>query len=82
MQNFKKCRTAAAAMAVICQNRQVGGQIVQINNARKDVPYPFTATVSMALNRPFASSSVYVLYADAAAPAAPPQPAPQSPQPP
>jgi hypothetical protein len=52
---------------------QVGGQIVQVNNARKDVPYPFTTTVSMALNRAFSSSTVYVLYADAAA-AAPPAP--------
>jgi multidrug efflux pump subunit AcrA (membrane-fusion protein) len=43
---------------------QVGGQIIQINNARPDVPYPFTATVDMALNRPFDSSSTYVLYAD------------------
>ncbi len=43
---------------------QVGHEIVQINNARPDVPYPFTSTVKMALNRPFASSSQYVLYAD------------------
>lgn len=57
---------------------QVGGQIVQINNARPDVPYPFTTSVSMALNRPFNSSSVYVLYADpiGAAPAPAPAPAP------
>lgn len=46
---------------------QVGGEIVQVNNARPDVPYPFTATISMALNRPFASSSTHVLYADPAA---------------
>lgn len=54
---------------------QVGGQTVQVNNARKDVPYPFTATVAMALNRPFASSSVYVLYADPAVGASPTSPA-------
>ncbi len=58
---------------------QVGGQTVQINNARRDVPYPFTATVSMALNRPFASSSVYVLYADPAVQAPAPSPAPAPP---
>ncbi len=46
---------------------QVGGEIVQIDNARPDVPYPFTASVSMALDRPFSSSSTYVLYADPAA---------------
>ena len=45
---------------------QVGGEIIQINNARTDVPYPFTSTIDMALNRPFDSSSTYVLYADPA----------------
>lgn len=43
---------------------QVGAEIIRINNARPDVPYPFTATLAMALDRPFASSSSYVLYAD------------------
>lgn len=47
---------------------QVGHEIVQVRNARPDVPYPFTSTIEMALNRPFESSSVYVLYADTAAP--------------
>jgi hypothetical protein len=54
---------------------QVGGQIIQVNNARPDVPYPFTSTVQMALDRPFASSSTYVLYADPAA-SPPPDPPP------
>ena len=59
---------------------QVGGEIVQINNARPDVPYPFTATLDMALDRPFSSSTTYVLYADPAtteqepAPTTKPQP--------
>ena len=43
---------------------QVGGEIVQVTNARPNVPYPFTATIAMALNRPFTSTSTYVLYAD------------------
>ncbi len=43
---------------------QVGHEIVQIKNARPDVPYPFTSTIAVALNRPFDTSSVYVLYAD------------------
>lgn len=43
---------------------QVGGEIIKINNARPDVPYPFTTTLRMALNRPYSSSSSYVLYAD------------------
>lgn len=43
---------------------QIGAEIIQINNARPDVPYPFTATIEMALNRPFTSSTSYVLYAD------------------
>lgn len=53
---------------------QVGSEIIQINNARPNVPYPFTSTIEMALNRPFETSSTYVLYADpiaAAAAAAP-----------
>ncbi|MHC4989421.1 MAG: hypothetical protein ACYTGC_00430 [Planctomycetota bacterium] len=43
---------------------QVGHEIVQVNNARPNVPYPFTSTIEMALDRPFASSTQYVLYAD------------------
>ena len=45
---------------------QVGAEIVQLKNARPNVPYPFTAKLQMALNRPFTSSSSYVLYADEA----------------
>jgi len=43
---------------------QVGAEIVQVNNARPDVHYPFTAVLDMSLNRPFTSSSTYVLSAD------------------
>ena len=43
---------------------QVGSEIVQVNNARPEVPYPFTTTIEMALDRPFASTTTYVLYAD------------------
>ena len=43
---------------------QVGAEIVEIKNARPNVPYPFTRKLDMALNRPFASHSSYVLYAD------------------
>lgn len=46
---------------------QVGQEIVQVNNARPDVPYPFTATIDMVTDEPFASSSQYVLYSDAVA---------------
>lgn len=46
------------------RGNQVGHEIVQIRNARPDVPYPFTSTIDMALDRPFATSSQYVLYAD------------------
>ncbi len=45
---------------------QVGGETVQVNNARPNVPYPFTATLDMALDRPFDSTTTYVLYADPA----------------
>lgn len=43
---------------------QVGGTTVQINNARPDVPYPFTSQLDMVLNRAFTSTTSYVLYAD------------------
>lgn len=43
---------------------QVGSETVQINNARPNVPYPFTSKLVMALNRAFGSSTTYVLYAD------------------
>ena len=43
---------------------QVGAEIVEIQNARPNIPYPYTRTIDMALNRPFSSHSTYVLYAD------------------
>lgn len=43
---------------------QVGSETVQVNNARPNVPYPFTSKLVMALNRAFGSSTTYVLYAD------------------
>ena len=45
---------------------QVGHEIVQIKNARPNVPYPFTSRIDMALNRAFTSTSTYVLFADPA----------------
>jgi len=47
---------------------QVGSEVIRINNARPTVPYPFSSTLDMALDRPFSSSSVHVLYADPVAP--------------
>ncbi len=73
-------RHLGIAIAFFDENgNQVGGETIQINNARPDVPYPFTAKLDMALNRPFSSSSTYVLYADPAGatdrvPVAPPAP--------
>ncbi len=43
---------------------QVGGTTVQVNNARPEVPYPFTTQMDMALDRAFSSSTSYILYAD------------------
>lgn len=43
---------------------QVGAEIVQVDNTRPNVPYPFTSKIQMALNRPFSTHSSYVLYAD------------------
>ena len=45
---------------------QVGHEIVEIQNARTDVPYPYTATIAMAARVPFATTTSYVLYADVA----------------
>jgi len=46
------------------RGNQVGSETILINNARPNVPYPFTSTIAMALNGPFASSSAWVLYSD------------------
>ncbi len=43
---------------------QVGAEIIHVENARSNVPYPFTSKIQMALNRPFSTHSSYVLYAD------------------
>lgn len=43
---------------------QIGAETVQIQNARPNVPYPFTATLDMASGQAFASSSQWVLFAD------------------
>jgi len=67
----EEVRNIGVAVAFFDENgSQVGGEIIQINNARPDVPYPFTATIAMALNRAFTSASTYVLYADPVQPAA------------
>jgi hypothetical protein len=60
-------RNIGVAITFFDENgNQVGAEIVQIDNARTDVPYPFTSKIDMALNRVFASSTQYVLYADVA----------------
>ena len=61
----QEVRNIGVAVAFFDENgSQVGGEIIQINNARPDVPYPFTSAIAMALNRAFTSASTYVLYAD------------------
>jgi multidrug efflux pump subunit AcrA (membrane-fusion protein) len=61
----EETRDLGVAITFFDENgNQVGAEIVRINNARPNVPYPFTSTLEMALNRPFTSSSIYVLYAD------------------
>ena len=71
-------RNLGVAIAFFDENgNQVGSETIQINNARPNVPYPFTSQLTMALNRPFSSSTTYVLYADsveAQVPATPDQP--------
>lgn len=53
------------------RGNQIGAATVQINNARPNVPYPFTTVVDMALDGPFARSSSWVLYADPVPPTGP-----------
>ncbi len=66
-------RNLGVAITFFDENgNQVGSETIQINNARPNVPYPFTSTLTMALNRPFSSSTTYVLYADSADGEAPP----------
>ncbi len=66
-------RNLGVAITFFDENgNQVGSETIQINNARPNVPYPFTSTLTMALNRPFSSSTTYVLYADSAEGEAPP----------
>ena len=73
-------RNLGVAIAFFDENgNQVGSETIQINNARPNVPYPFSSTLTMALNRAFSSSTTYVLYADsieAQEPATPDQPSP------
>lgn len=48
---------------------QIGGDTVEIESARTDVPYPFTLELTMSRNQPFYSYRINVLYSDQAAPA-------------
>ena len=65
LNGTREVRNIGVAISFFDENgNQVGGEIVKINNARPDVPYPFTSTIEMALNRPFDTSSTYVLYSD------------------
>ncbi|MCH2151729.1 MAG: hypothetical protein MK089_00125 [Phycisphaerales bacterium] len=68
LNGSKSIRSIGVAYTFFDENgNQVGAEIVEIQNARPNVPYPFTKKIDMALNRPFASHSTYVLYADVAA---------------
>jgi len=48
---------------------QIGQETVVIENARPDVPYPFTGELIMASDQPFASHTSWVLFADTSPPA-------------
>ncbi len=65
LNGFKEIRSIGIAITFFDEHgNQVGAEIVEIENARPNVPYPFTRKIDMALNRPFTSHSSYVLYAD------------------
>ncbi|MDG1838278.1 MAG: hypothetical protein P8I91_05700 [Phycisphaerales bacterium] len=48
---------------------QIGQETIIIENARPDVPYPFTSELVMASDLPFASHTSWVLFADTSPPA-------------
>ncbi len=54
---------------------QIGQETVVIENARPEVPYPFTGELVMASDQPFSSMTSWVLFADAATPPAATPPA-------
>lgn len=65
LNGSKNIRSMGVAFTFFDEHgNQVGAEIVEIQNARPNVPYPFTKKIDMALNRPFATHSTYVLYAD------------------
>ncbi len=62
---FGQARNIAIAVTFFDEaGNQVGGDIIQVINAQPDVLYPFTSTIDMALDRPFALAHTYVLYAE------------------
>jgi len=63
-------RMAVALTFFDRHGRQVGGETIEIDDARKDAPYPFTRTLNMALDGPFHSYRIVVLYADPIEPSA------------
>lgn len=46
------------------RGNHVGGTTIEVQKARKDAPYPFTKVLDMALDGPFYSYRINVLYAD------------------
>lgn len=55
---------------------QIGQETVVIENARADVPYPFTGELVMASTQPFSTMTSWVLFADTAPPAVTSTPSP------
>ncbi|MCH2135363.1 MAG: hypothetical protein MK101_02145 [Phycisphaerales bacterium] len=61
----KETRNIGIAVAFFDEyGNQVGAETIVVNNARPGVPYPFTQTLEMAANKPFASDTAWVLFAD------------------
>ena len=62
----KETRNIGIALAFFDEHgNQVGAETIVVNNARPGVPYPFTQTLDMAANKPFASETAWVLFSDA-----------------
>jgi hypothetical protein len=61
----KDIRNIGIAVAFFdSHGNQIGAETIVVKNARPGVPYPFTQTLDMAANKPFASDTAWVLFSD------------------
>lgn len=69
----KETRNIGIAVAFFDEHgNQIGAETIVVKHARPGVPYPFTQKLDMAANKPFASETAWVLFADPMSPAVAP----------